>query len=127
MNKRSKISEESHVLVSSLKRSGSAAAAHPDLHPSDFVRVRKYFSTSTPTQNVSFGSISEYTVNPLFYREIVSGFLAASVREGRLKPAQACVRSLFLKWDALQLERVVCSGRVASLLHEEAGNTFDFV
>lgn len=64
--------------------------------------------------------------NPLFYREIAGGFLAASERDGRLAPGRGAVRVLFAKYDVLKLERVVGSQRVGKMIRER-GDTFDFI
>lgn len=63
--------------------------------------------------------------NPLFYKEIVTGFLGASITTGRLAAEEGRVRVIFSKWDALRLERTVGTERVRSMLG--AGDTFDFV
>ncbi|KAJ9642485.1 rRNA-binding ribosome biosynthesis protein utp25 [Coniosporium tulheliwenetii] len=98
----------------------------------DFVRIRNYFATSTATQNISFGAISEVIMyglpeNPIFYQELVGGYLGATIGEGKIDPSEAVVRVLFSKWDGLRLERVVGTKRVAAMLREKSGDTFDFV
>lgn len=139
----------------------------------DFVRVRNFLSSSPSAQNISFGSISEYTSvrdvararshflsgrhslllyterahhfrryqlkgvktiimyglpeNPRFYKEMVGGYLGSSIAEGMLDPGVALVRSLFSRFDALKLERIVGTKRYTSLLHKQDGDTFDFL
>jgi U3 small nucleolar RNA-associated protein 25 len=64
--------------------------------------------------------------NPVFYEEVVGGYLGASITEVRVGETEAAVKSVFSKWDGLRLERVVGSQRVKGLLGG-VGDTFDFV
>jgi U3 small nucleolar RNA-associated protein 25 len=65
--------------------------------------------------------------NPLFYKEIVGGFLGSNMNEATRDSNSAYVRSLFSRLDVLKLERVVGTKRFASLLKDRSGDTFDFV
>lgn len=66
--------------------------------------------------------------NPIFYQEIVGGFLGQSAASGRVGPNEAAVRAVFCKWDMLALERIVGSSRVKAMIRDGAGgDTFDFV
>ena len=64
--------------------------------------------------------------NPIFYKEIVSGYLSRSVREGKLEPGEGSARVIFSKWDLLKLERIAGTDRVGKMVKEK-GDTFDFL
>lgn len=64
--------------------------------------------------------------NPIFYEEMVEGFLGTSVSDGRASQEECAARALFSKWDGLRLERVVGSERVKGMLGGR-GDVFDFV
>jgi U3 small nucleolar RNA-associated protein 25 len=64
--------------------------------------------------------------NPIFYKEIVGGYLSRSVQEGKLEPGEGSVRVVFSKWDVLKLERVAGTERVGKMIREK-GDTFDFL
>lgn len=64
--------------------------------------------------------------NPIFYKEIVGGYLGRSIQERKLEPGQGNVRVLFSKWDIMKLERVTGTQRVGKMINEK-GDTFEFV
>lgn len=64
--------------------------------------------------------------NPLFYKEIIGGYLGRTVQEGKLEADESSVRVSFSKWDAMKLERVVGTERVGKMLGEK-GDTFEFL
>ncbi|KAL9635670.1 MAG: hypothetical protein Q9164_003310 [Protoblastenia rupestris] len=65
--------------------------------------------------------------NPIFYKEVIGGFLGASIAAARLDAREANVRILFSKLDILKLERIVGSTRYLTMLKDTGGDTFDFV
>ncbi|OCK85379.1 U3 small nucleolar RNA-associated protein 25 [Lepidopterella palustris CBS 459.81] len=65
--------------------------------------------------------------NPVFYRELVGGYLSTTIGVGKIDPTEAGVRVIFSRWDGLRLERVVGTKRVASMLKDNTGDTFDFI
>ncbi|OTB09224.1 hypothetical protein M426DRAFT_316514 [Hypoxylon sp. CI-4A] len=64
--------------------------------------------------------------NPIFYKEIVGGYLSKSEQDLKLEPGKGAVRVLFSRYDLLKLERVVGSKRVGKMVREK-GDTFDFI
>jgi len=64
--------------------------------------------------------------NPIFYKEIVGGYLGRSVQQGKLTAREGTARAIFSKWDVLKLERIVGTERVGKMIREK-GDTFDFL
>lgn len=64
--------------------------------------------------------------NPIFYKEIVAGFLGKSVLQGGLEPGSGSVTVAFSKWDFWKLERIVGSERVNKMIKDK-GDTFNFL
>ena len=65
--------------------------------------------------------------NPLFYKEIVGGFLESTLAQVTVDSSTINLRSLYSKFDALKLERIVGSKRYMSLLRDGHGDTFNFL
>ena len=64
--------------------------------------------------------------NPRFYQEICGGYLQKSEQSLLLEPGQGAVRVMFSRYDAMKLQEIVGSQRVAKMISEQ-GDTFDFV
>ena len=65
--------------------------------------------------------------NPIFYKEVVGGFLGSSMADTTLGEGTANVQSLFSRLDVLKLERIVGTKRCPLLLQERGGDVFDFI
>lgn len=74
--------------------------------------------------------------NPMFWAELISvlGLVSVGTTEKSKSKSVAAgvakkgaVRALFSKWDAMKLERVVGTERVARLINDRGGDVFDFV
>ena len=65
--------------------------------------------------------------NPVFYKEIVGGYVGASIATGKLGMQEASMSALFSRLDFLKLERICGSSRAVSMVKEKAGDTFDFL
>ena len=65
--------------------------------------------------------------NPVFYKEIVDGYLGSTITSTRANARETSVRTLFSKFDTLKLERIVGTGRFFPMIKEKGGDTFDFV
>lgn len=63
--------------------------------------------------------------NPIFYREVAGEFLSRSEQGMTIEVGQGTVRTMYSRFDAMKLERIVGSARVAKML-QERGDTFDF-
>ncbi|PHH80816.1 hypothetical protein CDD80_6906 [Ophiocordyceps camponoti-rufipedis] len=63
--------------------------------------------------------------NPVFYREVAGEFLSRSEQGMTIEVGQGTVRAMYSRYDAMKLERIVGSARVAKML-QERGDTFDF-
>lgn len=64
--------------------------------------------------------------NPLFYSEVVGGFLGSSISLAKVDSQRVSVRCLFSKLDLLKLERIVGTKRYLQMVSER-GDTFDFM
>lgn len=65
--------------------------------------------------------------NPVFYKEVVGGYVGASIATGKLGMQEASMSALFSRLDFLKLERICGSSRALSMVKEKAGDTFDFL
>ena len=64
--------------------------------------------------------------DPLFYKEVVDGYLGAESSGTNLNGHEANVKVLYSRLDALSLERIVGSDRFLTMLNEKGGDTFSF-
>lgn len=62
--------------------------------------------------------------NPIFYKEIVQGYLGASYRDGTWPRGFGTVTVLFSKWDAMKLDRIVGMQTRQKML-SDARDTFE--
>lgn len=65
--------------------------------------------------------------NPVFYKEIVDGYLGSSITSTKVNARETSIRTLFSRFDTLKLERIVGTGRLFPMIKEKGGDTFDFV
>ena len=64
--------------------------------------------------------------NPVFYNELVQGFIGSSLADGNVHQDDAIIKALFSKWEGMALERIVGTSRAKRMLREGTGDTFDF-
>ncbi|RDA88609.1 hypothetical protein CP532_5816 [Ophiocordyceps camponoti-leonardi (nom. inval.)] len=112
------ISEYSEVPDASRARSHFASGRHRLLLYTERAHhFRRYRIRGV--QGVMFYGLPD---NPVFYREVAGEFLSQSQQE---LGVEVTVRVMYSRFDAMKLERVVGSQRVAKML-QERGDTFDF-
>lgn len=86
-------------------------------------------------RRIVFYSVPE---NPLFWNEIIAflgldaegnrdGDRVRGEEKGKAVGRKGVIRALFSKWDAIKLERIVGTERVGRLIHDRAGDVFEFV
>ncbi len=63
--------------------------------------------------------------NPIFYKEIVGGYLSRSLQDGSLMPREGSVRTIFSESDILKLERITGTEMLKRMITDK-GDTFDF-
>jgi len=63
--------------------------------------------------------------NPIFWSEVVAA-LNPGLEDGGDRGGRT-VRALFSRWDVLKLERIVGTSRIGRMVHDQAGDTFEFM